>query len=56
LLSDSWTGSTQETVDVTLVGRYYERFGDHGVSVARRVVYLVTGDFADERGPAAASA
>lgn len=56
LFSDSWDGTTQETVDVTLVGRYYERFGDHGVSVARRVVYLVTGDFAEERGrPATAS-
>lgn len=42
--------SPQEIVDITLCGRYYERFGDHGVSVARRVVYLVTGDFADERG------
>ena len=50
LLDDTWTGDTQATIDVTLVGRYYERFGDHGVSVARRVVYLVTGDFADERG------
>ncbi|KGM08627.1 phosphate signaling complex protein PhoU [Cellulomonas bogoriensis] len=40
----------QQTVDITLCGRYYERFGDHGVSVARRVVYLVTGDFADDRG------
>ena len=30
-------------VDLTLVGRYYERFADHAVSVARRVVYLVTG-------------
>ncbi|WP_182113042.1 MULTISPECIES: phosphate signaling complex protein PhoU [unclassified Actinotalea] len=40
----------QETVDVTLCARYFERFGDHGVAVARRVVYLVTGDFADERG------
>ena len=40
----------QQTVDVTLCARYFERFGDHGVSVARRVVYLVTGDFADERG------
>jgi phosphate transport system protein len=56
LFSESWNGTTQETVDVTLVGRYYERFGDHGVSVARRVVYLVTGDFAEERGrPATAS-
>jgi phosphate transport system protein len=28
-----------------LVGRYYERFADHAVSVARRLVYLVTGEF-----------
>ena len=39
--------TAQETVDVTLLARYFERFGDHGVSVARRVVYLVTGDFAN---------
>ncbi|WP_435737036.1 phosphate signaling complex protein PhoU [Cellulosimicrobium sp. PMB13] len=50
LLDHSWDGTTQETVDVTLVGRYYERFGDHGVSIAKRVTYLVTGDFADDRG------
>jgi phosphate transport system protein len=31
-------------IDITLVGRYYERFADHAVSVARRVVYLVTGE------------
>ncbi len=43
-LGGAWDGTAQETVDVTLVGRYYERFGDHGVSIARRVVYLVTGD------------
>ena len=43
LLGGSWGGTTQETIDVTLLGRYYERFGDHGVSVARRVTYLVTG-------------
>lgn len=34
----------QGAIDVTLAARYYERFGDHGVSVARRVVYLVTGE------------
>jgi phosphate transport system protein len=39
--------TSQEVVDVTLLGRYYERFGDHAVSVARRVVYLVTGDPAE---------
>lgn len=34
----------QEIVDAVLLGRYLERFGDHGVSVARRISYLVTGD------------
>jgi phosphate transport system protein len=40
----------QQIVDVTLVGRYYERFGDHGVSVGNRIIYLVTGDLADTHG------
>jgi len=35
---------TETIVDLTLLGRYYERFADHAVSVARRVVYLVTGE------------
>jgi phosphate transport system protein len=48
LLSPSWSGTAQQTVDVTLLGRYYERFGDHAVSVARRIVYLVTGEFAGD--------
>jgi phosphate transport system protein len=48
LLSPTWTGTAQQTVDVTLLGRYYERFGDHAVSVARRIVYLVTGEFAGD--------
>lgn len=34
----------QQIVDVTLAARYFERFGDHAVSVANRVVYLVTGE------------
>ncbi|GAA4414552.1 phosphate signaling complex protein PhoU [Georgenia halophila] len=34
----------QQIVDVVLLGRYLERFGDHGVSVARRISFLVTGD------------
>ena len=29
---------------MTLLSRYYERFADHAVSVARRVVYLATGE------------
>ncbi len=35
--------SIEAAIDVTLVGRYYERFADHAVAVARRVVFLVTG-------------
>ncbi|MDD9205300.1 PhoU domain-containing protein, partial [Georgenia sp. 10Sc9-8] len=34
----------QEIIDAVLLGRYLERFGDHGVSMARRICYLVTGD------------
>jgi len=47
LLGGAWSGTPQETVDVTLLGRYYERFGDHAVSVARRITYQVTGSAAD---------
>ena len=40
------TGYPVETaIDVTLIGRYYERFADHAVSVARRLVFLVTGEY-----------
>lgn len=28
-------------VDVTLLARFYERFGDHTVEVGRRVIFLV---------------
>ncbi|GAA1994880.1 phosphate signaling complex protein PhoU [Isoptericola halotolerans] len=55
-LSPDWTGTAQETVDVTLLGRYYERFGDHGVSVARRITFLVTGEFDTEHAAAATDA
>jgi len=43
-LADDWAGSVPQTVDVTLLARFYERFGDHAVSVAQRIAYLVTGD------------
>jgi phosphate transport system protein len=44
LLSDSWALGIEPAIDITLIGRYYERFADHAVSVARQVVYLVTGE------------
>ena len=31
--------------DVTLLSRYYERFGDHAVSVSQKVEYLLTGSW-----------
>jgi phosphate transport system protein len=44
LLADTWPHGMEQAIDITLLGRYYERFADHAVSVARRVVYLVTGE------------
>ncbi|TNB67706.1 phosphate signaling complex protein PhoU [Arthrobacter sp. BB-1] len=45
LAADDWDKSGPETVDVALASRYFERFADHGVSVARKVEYLVTGQW-----------
>src|SRR5688572_6965000 len=44
LLSERWTHGVEAAVDLALLGRYYERIADHAVSVANRVVYVVTGD------------
>jgi len=44
----SWQHGTEAAVDITLLGRYYERFADHAVSVAHRVIWLVTGEFDPE--------
>jgi phosphate transport system protein len=45
VLSDSWQGEPSATVDATLASRYHERFADHAVSIAKKVVYLATGDW-----------
>jgi phosphate transport system protein len=44
MLGDDWTHGVEPAVDIALLGRYYERIADHAVSLARRVVYLVTGE------------
>jgi len=44
LTDGTWEYGTEAAVDATLVGRYYERYADHAVSVARGLVYLVTGE------------
>lgn len=48
LLDDSWSHGIETAIDMTLLGRYYERCSDHAVSIARRVYYLVTGEYASE--------
>ena len=46
LLDDSWSYGIETAIDLTLLGRYYERYADHAVSVSRRVYFLVTGKYA----------
>ncbi|RZU60555.1 phosphate signaling complex protein PhoU [Zhihengliuella halotolerans] len=45
IAADDWNQDAPTTTDVTLASRYMERYGDHGVSVARKVNYLVTGEW-----------
>ena len=45
LLHDHADYPVETAIDVTLIGRYYERYADHAVSVARRLVFLVTGEY-----------
>ena len=47
MTNSSWTHGIESAVDITLLGRYYERYADHAVSVSRRVYFLVTGTFAN---------
>jgi phosphate transport system protein len=44
VLSDEWSHGVEAAIDITLLGRYYERFADHGVALARRVAYILTGE------------
>lgn len=44
LLGADWKHGVEPAVDIALLGRYYERIADHAVSIARRVVFLVTGE------------
>ena len=44
LVSDrEWEYSTREAVDLSMLARYYERYADRCVSVASRMVFLITG-------------
>jgi phosphate transport system protein len=43
VLSPNWTRGTEAAIDMTLLGRYYERYADHAVAVARHTIFIVTG-------------
>lgn len=43
LLGGEWDHGVESAVDVALLGRYYERIADHAVSMARRIIYVITG-------------
>ena len=47
LLATDWPHGVAAAVDSAMLGRYYERFSDQAVSVARRIRYVITGADAD---------
>jgi phosphate transport system protein len=42
MMDPEWKHGVAAAVDVTLLGRYYERFADHAVQVAHRVIFQMT--------------
>jgi phosphate transport system protein len=48
LMDRDWKHGVTAAVDVTLLSRFFERFADHAVEVANRVIFQVTGKFPDE--------
>ena len=48
LLDPSWKHGVETAIDMTLLGRYYERCADHAVSISRRLYFLVTGNYPGE--------
>lgn len=48
--------NTQQALQLAVIGRFYERIGDHAVNIAERVEYLVTGSLPEHAGAARAKA
>jgi phosphate transport system protein len=53
MMDREWKHGVAAAVDVTLLGRFYERFADHAVEISRRVIFQVTGHLPSEEDPAA---
>lgn len=48
--------SVQVAIQLALIGRYYERIGDHAVNIGERVRYMVTGWLPEHTGAARVAA
>ncbi|MGK2880037.1 MAG: phosphate signaling complex protein PhoU [Mycobacterium sp.] len=48
LMDREWKHGVAAAVDVTLLGRFYERFADHAVEVARRLIFQITGELPED--------
>ncbi|MGO1627315.1 MULTISPECIES: phosphate signaling complex protein PhoU [unclassified Microbacterium] len=48
VLSARTSEDVTAVVDATLASRYHERFADHAVGVAKKMIYLATGDWASQ--------
>lgn len=48
MMDRDWKHGVAAAVDVTLLGRFYERFADHAVEISRRVIFQVTGQMPAE--------
>jgi phosphate transport system protein len=53
LLSGTHDFGIEATIDLALVGRYYERLADHATTISHAVTYLVTGEHTDPESYAA---
>jgi phosphate transport system protein len=50
IMDRDWKHGVSAAVDVTLLGRFYERFADHAVEIGRRVIFQATGKLPEDDG------
>jgi phosphate transport system protein len=45
IIAMKWDKGVEGAIDLTLLGRYFERYADHAVSISKRVYFLVKGTY-----------
>ena len=45
IIAMNWDKGVEGAIDLTLLGRYFERYADHAVSISKRVYFLVKGTY-----------